>query len=257
MHPILVRIGPVSISSYGVILAVAFLLAVWLAAHATTRSLKDLVPMMETELFDWGCWTMLGGVLGGRALYVLLNWEVYVQHPQEVLALWHGGLVWYGGFVGGLLAHGLFLARHSHSVLRGTDQVIPFVTLGHAVGRIGCFANGCCMGKPTFGWFGVVFPGHDHPLVPVQLIESACLVGLYVLLRALQTPARLQRPGTLFSIYLIGYALIRWTLEYWRADQPLVWNSWTLHQVISVIVALGGLGLLATRWRIPSGKVAK
>lgn len=249
MYPELLRIGCVSIHSYGVALALACLLAIGLARHATRRSLHGVVPMDETALVDWGMWTMLGGILGGRALYVLLNWDVYAARPQEIVALWHGGLVWYGGFAGGCLASGLYLKRHRYSLWRGLDQIIPFVALGHAIGRIGCFANGCCYGTPTSAWYGVQFPGVPSPVVPTQLIESASLVVLYVILRSFQTPAVLRRPGALFGLYLVGYGLIRWTVEYWRANQPIVWAGLTLSQVISFALVVAGISLLAATQR--------
>jgi len=244
MHPILLKVGSFTIHSYGVALAIAFLLVVWLARHATARSLQGLVPMTEHALTDWAVWTVVGGIIGGRLFYVLLNWEFYAAQPQEIFALWHGGLVWYGGFLGGMLATRLYLKTHGYPFLRGADQVIPFVAVGHAVGRIGCFANGCCYGIPTTAWFGVQFPDHPHPVVPTQLLESAGLIVLFLLLRRLQTPAVLKRPGTLFGTYLIGYAVLRFLLEFWRGDQPIVWDGLTLHQLISLALLLTGVGLV-------------
>ena len=243
MYPELFRIGFVSIHSYGAALALALFLTVGLARHVTRRSLHGLVPMDETALVDWAMWTMLGGIVGGRLLYVLLNWDVYAARPWEIPALWHGGLVWYGGFAGGVAATWLYLKRRGHALWRGLDQIIPFVALGHAVGRIGCFANGCCYGIPTSAWFGVQLPGFPSPVVPTQLIESMSLVVLYVMLRRFQIPPILRRPGALFSLYLVGYGLIRWTVEFWRADQPIVWAGLTLHQLISVVLVVAGVWL--------------
>jgi len=244
MHPILFKLGPLTIYSYGVALAIAFLLVVWLARRATARSLRGLVPMSEQALVDWAVWTVVGGILGGRLFYVLVNWESYATQPHEIFALWHGGLVWYGGFLGGVLATWLYLRTYGYPFLRGADQVMPFVAVGHAVGRIGCFANGCCYGKPTVAWFGVQFPGQPHPVVPTQLIESASLFVLYLILRRLQTPPILRRQGLVFGVYLIGYALIRFWLEFWRGDQPVIWNGLTMHQLISFALLLIGVGLM-------------
>ena len=102
-------------------------------------------------------------------------------------------------------------------------------------------------------WFAVQFPGHPAPVVPTQLLESASLIALYLGLRNLQTPATLRHPGRLFGTYLIGYGAIRWILEFWRADQPLVWGGWTLHQVVSVALALVGLGLVLRRGALRAG----
>lgn len=247
MYPHLAQLGPVTISTYGVLVAMAFLLAVGLARRAARRLPRELAPMDEAVLVDWAVWTVIGGLLGGRLLYVLLNWPVYAASPLEILALWHGGLVWYGGFLGGLLATWLYLRRRGIGFLQGADQVLPFIALGHAVGRIGCFANGCCYGIPTSAWFGVRFPGFVARVIPTQLLESAALVGLYLALRALQTSKARRRPGVVLGWYLIGYALIRGLVECWRANQPLVWGSLTLHQVISLGLLLAGVGLLRAR----------
>ncbi len=245
MHPILFTIGPITIYTYGVALALAFLIAMTLAAHDARTSLKGVVPLTDGTLLDWGCWVMVGGVVGGRLLYVLLNWEVYRTAPLEIFALWHGGLVWYGGLAGAALAQALFVVRRGLNFLRVTDQVIPIVALGHAIGRLGCFANGCCYGKPTTWWWGVVFPGQIEAVVPTQLLESVGLVMLFVILRILQRAAVLQQSGKLFGVYLVGYGLIRWMIEWWRGDQAAVWVGLTLAQLISLALVLLGLAIVS------------
>ncbi len=249
MHPILLHLGPITLYSYGAAMAAAFLIAVGLASHVTQRSLRGLVPLPPAALMDWGCWTMAGGVIGGRVVYVALNWEVYRAQPLEIIALWHGGLVWYGGFLGGWLAQGWYVLAHRYPFWSSTDQVIPFIALGHAIGRIGCFANGCCYGKPTAGWFGVQFPGQAERVVPIQLVESLLLVLLYLVLRSAQRPSVLRRPGTVFGLYLVGYGFIRWTMEWWRGDHAPAWNGWTLYQLMSVAVVVGGVLVIAWAFR--------
>jgi len=244
MYPILFQFGPITLYTYGAAMALAFLTTVGLAAHATRHQLKAAVPIAPSLVVDWGCWTMVGGVLGGRLLYVLLNWQLYAVRPVELLALWHGGLVWYGGFLGGLLAQTLFFARRRIPLLAGTDQIIPFVALGHAIGRLGCFANGCCYGKPTEAWYGVWDAARRQMVAPTQLLEAAGLVALYVFLRSRQRPAVLRQPGALFGRYLIGYGALRWLLEWWRADQPLVWGGWTVFQLLSVAAMTAGAALI-------------
>lgn len=244
MHPILFAIGPITIYTYGVALALAFVISLAVARHEARTRLNGVAPLSDAALLDWGCWVMVGGVLGGRLLYVLLNWEVYRANPLEVFALWHGGLVWYGGLAGGLLAQARFVSRRKLNFLRVTDQVIPAVALGHAIGRLGCFANGCCYGRPTTSWWGVAFPGHPTAVVPTQLIESVGLVALFVILRMAQRVSVLKRPGALFGLYLIGYGLLRWVVEGWRGDQPVMWHSLTLAQLISLGLILLGLWFL-------------
>ena len=244
MCPILFHLGPLAVSSYGVSLAIAFLLVIGLTARATARDLNGRVPMSPEDLADWGTWVMGGGILGGRVLYVALNWDAYAQAPFEIVALWHGGLIWYGGFLGGVLANLIYCRRRGYSALRAFDQVLPFAVLGHAIGRIGCFLNGCCAGVPTRAWWGVWLPNQPEPLVPIQLFESLGLVLLYVVLRRVQRSRQLRRPGVVLGAYLIGYGLVRWLVEYGRANQPLLMSGLTLHQLLSAIAMAVGLMLI-------------
>ncbi len=275
MHPTVCQLGPFTLSSYGLMLSLGFLLSIWLASRAcrardtsparidrlgasrAAESLGSAVPMDRTAVADWACWAVLGGILGGRVFYVVMNWADYASSPLEVFALWHGGLIWYGGFAGGFLASVLYWRRHCYPILRCADQVIPFVALGHAVGRIGCFLNGCCYGKPTSAWFGVRFPGHDLPVIPTQLFESAALVLLYLALRQLQRAKWLARPGTIFGAYLVAYAIIRWWLEYWRDQQVWLSTGLTLQQIISAVLFAIGIGLLVGRNSKPSAVGAR
>ncbi len=250
MHPEALRIGWFTISSYGVAMAVAFLTTVWLASKAADGPLRGVVPMSGVAVSDWACWGIVGGILGGRAFYVAANWDGYGQSPWEIIAVWHGGLIWYGGFIGGVVATALFMRRHNFPFLRGVDQVIPFVALGHAIGRIGCFLNGCCYGKPTSSWCGVRFPGQPVPVVPTQLFEAAGLAALYWWLRRLQTPERLRRPGTVFGAYLVAYGLLRAVIEFWRDQQPIGWFGLTWQQWISAGIAAVGVVLLARSRRL-------
>lgn len=245
MWPELYRLGPLTLHTYGAVMALAFVLAVGLARHAA-RDPWQLRVLDEAAVTDWAVWAMVGGIVGGRLLYVAQNPRLYLTDPIEVFALWHGGLIWYGGLAGGVAAAWWWLKRRRIGFLSGADQLIPFVVLGHAVGRIGCFANGCCGGMPTTAWWGVTFPGSTQPVVPTQLLESAALVLLYVLLRALQRPAVLQAPGRIFGAYLTGYGLIRWVIEGWRINER-IWFGWTLSQVLSVALLAAGLVLLSRR----------
>lgn len=262
MWPELCRVGPVTLHTYGAMMALAFVLAIALArraarsaargtssparivpAQSAARQARQRLPMDGAAVTDWAVWAMCGGIVGGRLLYVLLNAREYLAHPLEIVALWHGGLIWYGGLAGGAAATWWWLRRRGSGFLPVADQLIPFVALGHAVGRIGCFANGCCGGVPTTAWWGVTFPASTEPVVPTQLLESAALALLYVLLRALQRPAMLQAPGRIFGAYLTGYGLIRWVVEGWRTNEQ-VWFGWTLSQILSVALITAGLMLL-------------
>lgn len=225
----------------------AGLTAAWLVAHAERRLPREHRLLTPAQIWIGFCLVFLGGLLGARLLYVIQYWEVFRHVPQEILAVWLPGKVWYGGFLGGALAGLVYLRCQHLSFLRASDHVFPFVALAHGISRIGCFFNQCCVGTPTTGWLAVQYPNAQQPVVPVQLLESAALILLYLVLRTLQRPAILGRPGLVFGIYLLGYATVRWILEFWRAGQPMIFGVWTVQQLISLGVWLAGM-LLAIRW---------
>jgi len=225
----------------------AFLTATWLASRNVRRLPPAQRVLGPSQIVDLFCLVMLGGVLGARLFFVAQHWEVYIHQPREIPAIWHGGLVWYGGFLGGLTSMVLYLRVHHISVLRGIDQCIPFVALGHGIGRIGCFLNGCCYGKPTSAWFGLTFTEGEPARIPTQLLESVSLFVLYLVLRRLQERRVLTRAGWLFGTYLVGYAVIRFLIEFLRGDQVAVWAGFTLQQLLSFGVFLAGLALLRRR----------
>jgi len=243
MHPILFTIGPVTIYTYGAMLVVALVVCIWLAARAARRLPRAFVAITGEQVVDIVCLSLLGGILGGRLAYVLLHPEWFARSPLDVLAIWHGGLVWYGGLLGGVLFAWGYARAKRLAWWRVADQLAPVLVVGHAIGRIGCFFNGCCYGKPTDAWCGVVFPGDPRALIPTQLFEAVGLCGLYLVLRVLQRPAVLKRPGRLFGVYLIGYVLLRFVIEPFRGDQAVFWAGLTLQQLISVLVLVAGMVL--------------
>ncbi len=249
MHPILFHLGPVTIHSYGVMFVLAFFSATWLAARTARQWPAALVVIPPDEMLDFTCWLLLGGILGARIFYVAQEWTFYASAPLEIVALWHGGLIWYGGFFGSAAAGWWYGRARGLAFLRMADQFIPFLAIGHAVGRIGCFLNGCCYGKPTESWCGIVFLGHREAVLPTQLFEAAGLFVVYLILRQLQRPDILRRPGLVFSMYLVLYGALRFGLEFFRGDQTIWWAGLTLQQGISIVVILAGLGFIMTHSR--------
>jgi phosphatidylglycerol:prolipoprotein diacylglycerol transferase len=204
-------------------------------------------PLLSAQQWsDLVSLAVVGGIVGARLVYVALHWERFLEAPWEVVAVWHGGLVWYGGLWGGLLGAWGYARRRRIPFLALLDAAAPFVALAHAIGRVGCFFNGCCYGRPTTSWCAVIFPGHAEPVIPTQLIEAAGLLGLFVLLRVLQRPAVLRAPGRLFGGYLTLYAVLRFPLEFLRGDQSPFLGPLTLQQLISIGLVVAGVSLMRT-----------
>jgi len=221
MHPEVLHWGFLHIRSYRVMLAVAFLVGTWIAlAEARARHLDEdrLIGVILTAL--------IAGVIGARMLYVMEHLEEFRHAWGSLLALWQGGLTLYGGVIAGTAA-GLIAARRAGLPMWiVADTLTPSLALGTAFGRVGCFLNGCCYGRPTKLPWGVTFPPDSFaslefgpvPVHPSQLYFAAAGLGLFLLTWALRR--RLSPPGTLFWTFLALYALVRIPLDVTRAYEP-------------------------------------
>ena len=174
-------------------------------------------------------------ILGARLMYVLMNISFYRERPLEILMLHHGGLMFHGGLITGLAAAWVYLKRSKLPVLSAMDIVALYLPIGQAIGRIGCFLNGCCFGRE----------GH-----PAQLYESLGSIIIFIILRLVSQPCppRVARrlvlrggTGSIFSLYLILYPINRIVVECFRADLPKIWMGLSLTQLISVGIFVCGI----------------
>ena len=241
MHPIICRIGPFTVYSYGLMLAIAFAIAVFLVRREGQRQGVD-----PDQLFNFCFIVFVSGVLGARLLYVLGHLPYYLERPLETVFLQQGGLSWFGGLTAGIISGFAYLKAKRLPVLQTVDLVIPYVALGQALGRVGCLLNGCCYGKHS-AW-GLYFPVHEDTLIPTQLYSALILLFIFAVLRLLRT--RLRFPGDLFAAYLVLYSMKRFFIEFWRADNPVVFAGLTLFQLFSIGFFIAGLAMLVGR-RIP------
>ncbi len=231
MHPELAHWGFLHIRWYGVMLALAFLVGTTIALREARRLRLD-----EDRLITVILVTLVAAVLGARGLYVVEHVDEFRQDWGGMLALWQGGLTLYGGIVAGTVA-GLFTARQAGMPMWVVaDALTPSLALGTAFGRVGCFLNGCCYGRPTKLPWGVVFPPDSFaglefgslPVHPSQLY--AALTGLVLFLAAWAVRRRVAPPGTLFWGFIASFALIRIPLDFTRA-----------YEVESRVLELGGV----------------
>jgi phosphatidylglycerol:prolipoprotein diacylglycerol transferase len=227
MYPTICRIGPLSIYSYGAMLAAAFLAASWLA-----REKAKTAGMNPELIFNLSFTALIAGVIGSRLLYVVLRAGYYLENPWEIFQIWQGGLSWFGGLGLGVIAAVLYIRKNRLPVYATFDLLVPFLALGQSIGRIGCLLNGCCYGREA-GW-GLYFPVHSRILIPTQVFSSLALLFLFLILRAL-----LERPhkdGQVLFTYLFLYSVGRFIIEFWRADNPIVAFGLTSFQLISIAV---------------------
>lgn len=226
MHPVLFKIGPFPVYSYGAMLALAFLICSFLAKRRAAS-----IGMDGGKILDLTVVLIISGVIGGRLMFVLLDLEYFKTRPLDIFKLWEGGLVWYGGFILAVISGAAFLRINKMPMLKTADLMMPYVALGQAIGRIGCFLNGCCYGKSI--------------TLPTQLFESAAMFIVYLILRR-----RVPSNGRTFFLYLILYSVFRFFIEFLRGDNMLVIMGLTFSQFISIIV----LTAAAILWKVIPSK---
>jgi phosphatidylglycerol:prolipoprotein diacylglycerol transferase len=236
MLPKVCQIGPFTIFSYGLMLAIAFITAAFLIRLQAKRQGDN--PQLA---FNFTYLVFLWGIIGARLFYVLENNSYYRKDPLEIFMLQHGGMSYFGGFFVALAAGFVYLKKKRFPFLRMLDLVAPFLALAQSIGRLGCFLNGCCFGRQS-SW-GIYFPAHQKTLVPLQLYASLVLVLLFMVLRLMQD--RPHKQGRIFLAYVLLYSLKRFFVEFWRADNLRLLFGLTLFQLISLGLFFGGLATMA------------
>jgi len=259
MFPELFHVGFIHIRSYGLMMAVAFVVGTFLALREARRLSLDEDQVVNVILV-----TLVASVLGARMLYVLEHLPEFRREWTSALALWQGGLTLYGGVAAGTFA-GLVAARRMKlPIWIVADALTPALALGTMFGRVGCFLNGCCYGRPTALPWGVVFP-HDsfatlefgnQPVHPSQLYNAVAGLGLFVIFQSLRS--RFRVPGVMFWTFIAAFALIRIPLDLTRAyevDAVLMRvgvTDITESQLMSMVMILfAGLMILRLRRAAP------
>jgi phosphatidylglycerol:prolipoprotein diacylglycerol transferase len=264
MYPELFRIGNFPINTYGVLLALAFLCGILIAAKLAAR---DGLP--RERIYDLGLWILLAAIVGSKFLMLFTEPE-YRENPLRLVSLdfLRSGGVFYGGFITAVVAGYFLIRRYKLPWWKTADAFAPGLALGNAIGRQGCFAAGCCWGKPTTLPWGVHFTEAGHqvtgvPLVdadggllhlhPTQLYESfgALLICFFLL----WLHKRRRFSGQVVLFYAVLYAVMRFTIEIFRDDpRGDIFGLTTLtglstSQMLSIIIGIWGLVTLILRWR--------
>jgi len=240
MYPIICQLGPLTVYSYGLVLVLAFTIAVFLLIlKAKNQGLNsDLIFNLCTII-------LVSGIIGARIFYVILNLKFYINNPIQIIMLARGGLAWYGGLILGSLTCIVYLRYKGLDIYKTVDLIIPYIALGQAIGRIGCFLNGCCYGLES-PRFGIYFPVHDAVLIPTQLYSSLALLGIFIILRIFQE--RIHRKGEVFYVYLFLYSLWRFFIEFFRGDSEAFILNLSLFQIISIaLLILSAIMLVGIR----------
>lgn len=278
--------------TYGVMMATAFIVAIALATRQARfenlpsaplrdkkgrqlvdKSGKKLTISPQEMVADLAFYALLAGLGGSRVLYIFTRWsEEYSRDPMKVFRIWEGGLVWYGGLIGATLTIVWFVRSRKVRFLPYGDLLVPGVALAHGIGRLGCFAAGCCFGNVAAPWFPfpVSFPQnspafHEHlgqglvefgaasslPVYPTQLIEAGGEVIIFLILLFVRKRKKFQ--GQVLLTYFYLYPLLRSVIEMFRGDNirgfffrwpseeaPLLLST---SQGVSLLVAIAGISL--------------
>ena len=259
MHPLLLKIGFLKLHTYGLMIVIGFLVGLYLVREQAKRE-----GLNEDRVVDLSFWGLAFGLLGGRIVYILTRLDYFGEHPLEIFYFWEGGLVFYGGFLGGFFAFWFFSKRYKLPMLKVVDIAVPSLAIAHMFGRFGCFFAGCCYGRPAINvpW-AVTFsdplslapPG--IPLHPTQLYDALNAFIIFCVLMVVRKHKKFD--GQLICIYMLLYSVGRSIVEIYRGDsiRGFVIDPWlSTSQFISILV-FGVASYLYMRWSRTRALVTK
>ena len=249
MHPILFELGPITIYSYGVLLAAAYLLGLWLASRRARQAGLD-----SNKVLDLGIWVIIAALVGAKLLLFIVDFRHFTSSWQEFTTLLRSGGVFYGGLIAAVLVCIYQLRKHKLPLWTSGDLFAPGIALGYMVGRLGCLMAGCCYGKQTDVAWAITFTNPvanlnvgtplNVPLHPTQLYES--LAGLLILVALLAVERRGRAfPGRTFWLFVLLYSISRFIIEFFRGDDrgmPLAMLSTS--QLISIVLGPLAIAML-------------
>jgi phosphatidylglycerol:prolipoprotein diacylglycerol transferase len=259
MFPVIFRIGNFEITSFGLMMFMSFITGAWLTGKQLER-----YGLRRDLAWDVLAWVAIGGILGAKFYYLALHWSDLIADPLGQL-LSRGGLVWYGGLIGGVLAY--YIQVTVKKLPRATmfDATAPALAAAYAVGRMGCFLVGDDYGVPTDSWVGIAFPNGSPPSTagnlrtigvdvpssipdatvlavhPTQLYEVGLALIMFTILWRLGRN-RLHQ-GQLFAVYMMLYAVERFMIEFVRAKGDRILLGFSTSQVMSIILLTAGVAL--------------
>ncbi len=252
MHPTLLKLFGLEFHAYPAMLALAFLTC----TLVTVRNLQHRDPPVDCSP-HCGLWVFIGALLGAKAYWIFQYSEP--RYLWRAVFIWEGGLVFYGGLIGGLLALVAYVKVNKLPFWVVLDAAAPAAALGEAITRVGCFLNGCCWGRPSSAPWAVTFPRYSHPfdqqaadgliasaaseplpVHPTQLYMTFGLLLVYALLMLAARKPRAAR-GQNAALYLLLCGILRFTVESFRADSVYSVAGMTVSQSISLGLALAGV----------------
>ncbi|MDD2890685.1 MAG: prolipoprotein diacylglyceryl transferase [bacterium] len=247
MHRVIVNLGPISITSWGLSLALAFFIGIWLVDKRAQK-----YNISRPVIADLCFLIIISSVVGARGAYIIENFSYYSKQPMEIFKIWEGGMILYGGVLVAILCGIIFLSRKRINILSVMDIFAPSIAMGIGIGRLGCFFNGCCFGRPTNLPWGAVFPPdspagsafqsgvHIHPTQIYESLVGFCIFGFLLLLEKIVPSITKKSKGYLFWILLILYSIWRFFIDYIRyyESNAYIFVGFTHGQIVSICLLL-------------------
>jgi phosphatidylglycerol:prolipoprotein diacylglycerol transferase len=252
MRPVLFELGPITVYSYGVLLAASYLLALYYAVRRARQAGLD-----ASRVLDFGIYIIISALVGAKLLLLIVDFEHFWRQPAELWTLLRSGGVFYGGLVLAFLVGLWYVRTYRLPVWPVADAVAPSIALGHVVGRLGCLLAGCCYGRPTTAAWGITFtdpfaaanvgtPLHVE-LHPTQLYDAGAELLILVLILATERFWR-RRAGWTFWVYILLYGISRFVIEFYRGDprgatmgfSTSQWISMALVPIAAIMIAVLG-----------------
>lgn len=239
MYPVLLKLGKISLYTYGLMLALGFLAGIW-AAKKEARRLGE----SPDRITDLCFYLLISAIIGSRLFYVIVEPQSFIDAPLEIFKIWNGGLVFYGGFLAAFATAAFFIRRHAMPLWRTLDILVPGLALGHAIGRLGCFFAGCCYGEIAHLPWAITFYHPESlaptgiPLHPTQLYSAANNFAIFAFLWFYRTRKRFD--GQIFWLYVLIYGVTRTIIEIFRGDfrGQYILGFLSTSQVIGILAAL-------------------
>ncbi|HUG52725.1 MAG TPA: prolipoprotein diacylglyceryl transferase [Vicinamibacteria bacterium] len=214
-------IGPMTLHTYGVLLALAFVAGLWVAGRQAKANGLD-----SARVTDMAVYVLIAGLVGAKLLLVVVEWGYYARNPGELLSIFQSGGVFYGGLLAAFPVAWWYARKHALPPWRTADALAPAVVLGQAVGRLGCFSAGCCYGTSADVPWAVTFHDPyaartvgtplDVPLHPTQLYEAGATLLIFLVLMRMARRKRFD--GQVILAYVALYAVARFVIEFFRGD---------------------------------------
>jgi phosphatidylglycerol---prolipoprotein diacylglyceryl transferase len=248
VYPELFSVGPITIYSYGVLLAASYLLGLWLAMRRAKQWGLD-----PTRVLDLGIYIIIAALIGAKLLLFVVDFDQFSGSPQDLLSLARSGGVFYGGLILAVVVAFWYISRHRLPFWTTCDVFAPGIALGHVTGRLGCLAAGCCYGRPTDVAWAITFSNPlaasnvgtplGIPLHPTQVYEAGAEL---LILGVLLATERRGRPfaGRTFWAYMLLYAISRYVVEIYRGDPRGEVLGMSTSQFISLVLAPLSIAML-------------